>query len=93
MSAQLALTFTAPDRKRLGKQLIKVRDFLLSHSGEWLTLRQISDATGAPEASASARLRDLARMGISHEIKRAGPGRGTILYRIQTQPNQVAMHG
>ena len=81
--AQLALTFTATDRKRLGRQLIKVRDYLLAHSGEWLTLRQISDATGAPEASASARLRDLARLGIPHELKRAGPGRGTILYMMR----------
>jgi Fic family protein len=82
LSAQLALTFTAPDRVRLGKQLVKVRDFLLANAGTWLTLREISDATGAPEASASARLRDLARLGLPHELKRAAPGSGTWLYRV-----------
>jgi hypothetical protein len=35
--------------------------------GRWRTLRQISDATGSPEASVSARLRDMRkpRFGLS----------------------------
>lgn len=83
MSAQLALTFSSDDRKRLGKQLIKVHDFMLAHAGEWLSLRQISLATWAPEASVSARLREMhKRLGIPHELKRAAPGSGTWLYRV-----------
>lgn len=44
------------DRKRLNKQAIAVFQFMSDH--EWHSLRDISEATGAPEASASARLRD-----------------------------------
>lgn len=44
------------DRKRLNKQAIAVFQFMQDH--EWHSLKDISEATGAPEASASARLRD-----------------------------------
>lgn len=80
MSAQLALTFE--DHKRLGKQMAKVRDFALQHLGEPLTLRQLSDATGAPEASVSARIRDLRGLGFHVKTERAGPGRGLHVYTV-----------
>jgi hypothetical protein len=48
----------AQDHARLTNQLALVRDYMLRH-GEWRTLREIHAATGAPEASISARLRDL----------------------------------
>ena len=47
----------ARDGKRLSKQLDAVRAFMIL--SEWVTLAEISEATGAPEASCSARLRDL----------------------------------
>jgi len=47
----------ARDKGRLNKQLCGVLDVMCD--GEWRTLRQISDATGYPEASISARLRDV----------------------------------
>lgn len=47
----------ARDGERLGRQLDRVRNLMLD--GQWRTLAEISAATGAPEASVSARLRDL----------------------------------
>ena len=45
------------DGSRLEKQLVRVRSLMLD--GRWRTLAEIARATGDPEASASARLRDL----------------------------------
>lgn len=45
------------DRERLGEQYLRVWDLMID--GQWRSLRQISDATGDPEASVSARLRDV----------------------------------
>lgn len=45
------------DHKRLWRQLAAVRDLMADHA--WRTLEAISLATGHPEASVSARLRDL----------------------------------
>jgi len=78
---QLGLKLTAADHKRLGAQLVKVRDYMLKSS--WRTLRQISDATGAPEASVSARLRDLRHMGFSVKTVRAREGGALYLYRVE----------
>lgn len=69
------------DRRRLGKQAVRVRAFFESRRGEWLTLRQISDATGAPEASASARFRDLKRAG--YPMQREDRGGGLHVYRMR----------
>lgn len=45
------------DQQRLAGQTLAVYRAMLS--GRWLTLRELADETGAPEASISARLRDL----------------------------------
>jgi hypothetical protein len=45
------------DKTRLSRQLIAVRSFMSDY--EWHTLEEIAAATGEPEASISARLRDL----------------------------------
>jgi len=45
------------DRDRLNAQLKRVYD--LMHDGAWRTLSEIAAATGDPQASVSARLRDL----------------------------------
>lgn len=45
------------DHERLGRQLVAVRSLMLD--GRWRSLAEIAEATGSPEASVSARLRDL----------------------------------
>lgn len=50
-------TYTLADRPRLAAQYIRV--WHLMRDGKWRTLDEISAATGAPEASVSARLRDM----------------------------------
>lgn len=85
MNQQLALSFD--DRARLGKQLRKVRDYFEANRGRWLTLAEISAATGAPEASASARFRDLKALGFDMERK---PGVGGLhFYRMSTSTERV----
>lgn len=53
------------DGKRLGKQCQAVYD--LMKSGEWFLLRGLAAQAQAPEASVSARLRDLRRYGFKIE--------------------------
>jgi hypothetical protein len=71
----------ARDGQRLAAQhhrvLARLRD------GEWWTLRRLAQATGDPEASISARLRDLRkeRFG-SHLIERRYVERGLFQYRL-----------
>ena len=70
------------DQQRLMKQSDKIFEFM--KSGEWKTLRQISDATGAPEASASAGLRDFRkeRFG-SHTVHRRYLTNGLYEYSLE----------
>ena len=69
------------DGERLHKQLKAVRVALSDH--EWHTLYALSIITGAPEASVSARLRDLrkAKNG-SHTVERRYAGDGLWEYRL-----------
>ena len=67
------------DGARLSHQLEKVRALLAD--GQWRTLREISDSVGAPEASVSARYRDLVRLRFNMEKKNDGGGRW--LYRMK----------
>lgn len=48
------------DEERLSKQIIRVRSLMLD--GQWRTLAEISAQTGDPQASISARLRDLRKV-------------------------------
>lgn len=71
------------DRKRLNKQTQDVYNVVAD--GRWRTLRQISDATGHPESSVSARLRDLRKSkfgGFKIERRRVGAERGLYEYRM-----------
>ena len=77
MSAQPEFNFAGPsltpsDKQRLGRQLLRVRD--LMQDGRWRTLAEIEAATGAPQASASARLRDLRRLRLNVERRRISEG-------------------
>jgi len=47
----------ARDHARLTSQLVRVREVM--RDGQWRTLKRIADDAHAPEASVSARLRDL----------------------------------
>lgn len=73
------------DGARLSKQREAVLD--LMRDGKWRTLAEISAATGAPEASASARLRDLRkeRYG-SYTVDRSYVSHGLWRYRLYSLP-------
>lgn len=69
------------DSERLAKQSSRV--FALMKDGRARTLREISDATGDPEASVSARLRDLRRLGLTVNRQRRGDEkRGLFEYSV-----------
>jgi hypothetical protein len=69
------------DGARLTSQLDNVRKLMTVHAaGLWLPLSTISHFTGAPEASVSARLRDLRREGLT--IERRYVRRGLWEYRV-----------
>lgn len=73
------------DEKRLGAQLAAVRDFMVTWSGNThFTLAQIARATGYPEASVSARLRDLRRLG--YVVERRYIERGLHAYAVTSVP-------
>jgi hypothetical protein len=71
------------DQVRLNAQASRV--WYLVRDGKWRTLRQISDATGDPEASVSARLRDFRKAAFGgHVVKRRRltEDGGTWVYRV-----------
>ncbi len=69
------------DGERLKKQLVAVRQYMADH--EWHTLYALSLMTGAPEASVSARLRDLRKSKYGgHIIERRHIGNGLWEYRL-----------
>lgn len=71
----------ARDGKRLDGQMADV--FALMRDGQWRTLGEISGATGHPEASVSARLRDLRRLEFGgFTVDREFVRRGLWRYRL-----------
>lgn len=69
------------DRKRLNAQATAVYEFM--KDGQWHTLAEISNATGAPEASASARLRDLRSPKLGNfNVERRYLSKGLHQYRM-----------
>jgi hypothetical protein len=69
------------DRERLSKQLYAVLDVM--KDGRWRTLPEIAQVTESPEASVSARLRDLRkpRFG-AHTVEREYVRKGLFQYRL-----------
>jgi hypothetical protein len=71
------------DHARLSRQQQAVWECM--KDGNWRSLLEIAAATGEPEASVSARLRDFSRLGFTKE-RRARPGidrkRGVWEYRV-----------
>ena len=69
------------DSLRLHRQLGKVWNVV--KNGAWFTLREIADLIGAPEASVSARLRDLRKPKFgSNTVEREYIGQGLYRYRL-----------
>ena len=78
-------TFNATfDLARLNAQARRVYDVMIR--GEWLTLAEVSELTGDPEASVSARLRDFRKPkfgGFTVERRRRGEAKaGLFEYRL-----------
>ena len=73
------------DGERLSRQIERVYSVLVER-GCWFTLRELSNITGDPEASVSARLRDLRkpRFG-SQQIERKRRTVGCWEYRLTKQ--------
>lgn len=71
------------DGARLTRQLDIVKAQLLD--GLWHTLHELSEKTGAPEASISARIRDLKKAAHGgYTIDRVYVMRGLFRYRMRT---------
>lgn len=69
------------DGARLKAQLDKVRTAM--QDGSWRTLEQIERITGAPQASVSARLRDLRKEKFGgHVVERRYVAHGLFEYRV-----------
>lgn len=70
------------DRSRLRSQLDRVRHFV-SRASRPLTLRMIARETAAPEASVSARIRDLRAEGWTIVLRRDPKIRGLYWYSFK----------
>ena len=71
----------AKDGKRLNRQAQLVWNFM--SDGRYHSLAEISRATGAPEASASARLRDARKLRFGmHTVERRRRTEGTWEYKL-----------
>ena len=69
------------DAERLACQARKVYD--LMRDSQWRTLSEIRELISQPEASISARLRDLRKLGLTVERRRRGnPKQGIHEYRV-----------
>ncbi len=74
------------DLARLSDQMRRVYDAL--STGRKFTLRELADAADCPEASASARFRDLKRLGFAVDKKNLGAG--TWQYFMHPPPRPTA---
>ena len=78
------------DGRRLARQAAIVYAFIAD--GNWRTLYQISENTGFPEASISARLRDFRRIeGHRVQRRRVPDHPGLWQYRMQTPCFQMTI--
>jgi hypothetical protein len=69
------------DEPRLGKQLKAVYEIMLD--GQWHTLQDLSNQTGSPEGSISARIRDLRKPKFGgHTVEHERISAGLWHYRL-----------
>lgn len=86
---QLAIDFTAQDRRRAAAQ--RGRVWAVVVDGRWHTLGGIAAQTGDPEASVSARLRDFRRAQHgAHTVERRRVREGAGLWEYRVVVNQEA---
>ena len=70
------------DFNRLMPKLQKVKQYM--EENDWVTLSELSNATGAPEASASAALRDLRKKKFGFRtVSRRYQGNGLYAYKLE----------
>lgn len=76
------ITFDATkDTARLNRQMELV--YGVMKDGGWYTLAEVSQRSGAPEASASARIRDLKKQKFGgHVVERRRRSKGVFEYRL-----------
>lgn len=91
MNEQVCLDFDGAtydqerDGDRLGAQMKAVRDLMLSLDWGWMRLSSIAAKTGYPEASVSARLRDLRKTKFgAYNVERRYVANGIWEYRVKT---------
>jgi hypothetical protein len=78
------------DDPRLARQIARVYNLMLD--GGWWTLHTISAATEAPEASVSARLRDLRKPRFGgHEVEERRVAGSDGLHEYHLVPNEVGL--
>ncbi len=81
----------ATDHARLTTQLDRVRDAMAG--GRWRTLADVSEVSGAPEASVSAQLRNLRKERFGSyvvERRRSQAGNGLYEYRLVSNDDGAA---
>jgi hypothetical protein len=80
------------DRRRLKSQLNRVREIMMA--GKWWRLADLATELGYPEASISARIRDLRKPGFGEyliERRRVPDGNGLHEYRLVQPPGQMSL--
>ena len=74
------------DKERLTQDYKKIKD--LMSDGEWRTIRQVADATGSPDGSASAHMRAMRKKeNGGHAVIKKYEGNGKYLYRLVINQN------
>jgi DNA-directed RNA polymerase specialized sigma24 family protein len=73
------------DAERLGEQMCRVLTVCLDDN--WHTLSELSEKTGDPESSISARLRDVRKKWgkAAMQSKRLKEGKGTWIYKVHVR--------
>ncbi len=78
------------DRARLQRQLDKVRRLMMD--GEWWTLGALEEQTGAPQASISARVRDLRKPKFGgYDVPKRYVSDGLWEYRVVLPTGQMEL--
>lgn len=79
----------ARDSSRLGDQMLAV--YVVMADGQWRTLKQLAAEVGAPEASVSARLRDLRKPRFGgHRVERRYVCKGCFTYQLVVREEEAA---
>ena len=79
----------ARDSARLGDQMMAVLSVMAD--GQWRTLKQLAAAVDAPEASVSARLRDLRKPRFGgHRVERRYVCKGCFTYQLLVNEVEAA---